>query len=176
MICELKCTLFPSNPYQLYTYYRALKEAAMQAKNKSEFARKNLEFFLNKLDFPLSLDTNERIFPLVISNLTLATGYSFHNVPVVDLKILQDYLNDGQFTLYSQNDGSGWQSSGHEIQLYSSEQEAEEQIEKCLNNLPNIREYQNKIKKTAVPVYLASQNDPIAFQLRNEIDFPQELQ
>jgi hypothetical protein len=175
ILCELKCILFPVNPYQLHRYYQELESASEQITRKSSFISENLKDFLNQIHFD-DCDIEEiKIFSIIISNLPLATGYSFQGVPVVDLKILQDYLDGGKFTFLSQSTETGSFEPIEQIQVYSTEEEAEANVQKCLNDPPHIRRLQENIRRTAVPVFLDlnADEDPIALWLRIEIELPQ---
>ena len=90
-------SLATSAPHQIYNYYQYLKDAATQAKNKSDFVRNNLKDFFDKVGFSSHSVKEFKVLPIVISNLPLATGYAFQNIPIIDLKILEDYLSDGRF-------------------------------------------------------------------------------
>ncbi len=174
IICELKCTLFPHTPHQIYSYYQNLERAAIQVKKKSCIVKKNLNLIIDTINFfPQSIEMCS-VFPLIISNLHLATGYSFHDVPVVDLKILEDYIGKGVFTLSSQLSEQGVES-GEEIKIYSSEEEAEEHIEQCLKDLPNIRKYRENMRRSLSPVALAGQNSSTIYQTSFDINLSTEI-
>jgi hypothetical protein len=176
ILSELKCTLFPHDPYQIHRYYEELNGAAKQIKRKTKHVMDNLNVFLNKLELTSLCDKDVRVIPTIISNLPLATGYKIQEVPIIDIKILQDYLGEGKFTLFSRtgNPGAEFEYQPLEqIQVYSSEEEAEEFVENCLNNLPHIREFRKYIHKKTVPIYLGNQDKPIAFRLHMDVTRPQ---
>lgn len=172
IICELKCTLFPYTPRQIYKYYEDLKYAAEQIQRKLSFVKDNLEHFLDRIGFTSQSTKPCQVIPLIISNLPLATGYAFQGISIIDLKILEDYLGTGIFTPYTQMSDPGINSLGSEIQLYSSEGEAEERIEICLKDLPHIQKHRQSMKRDFYPVHLVNQRDPIAFKIRFDVDLP----
>jgi hypothetical protein len=174
IVCELKCTLFPSTPYQLYRFYEELEfVAADQVKRKSTFVAQNLEDFLDLINSDDSASEEIHVFPIIISNLPLATGHIFQGIPVVDVRILQDYLDGGKFTLVSEsNNGMAFEPL-EQIQVYSSEKEAEENVEKCLKAPPHIRKLREYIRRSAVPIFIDDQEEPIALRMHMEINLPQ---
>jgi len=163
IVCELKCTLFPSTPNQLHNYYQELGKGADQAQKKSDFVKDNLgDFFV--LTGASSCSTEEfTVLPLVISNLPFATGYAFQNVPVIDLRILEQYLK-GRWIPDSLLTKQGFEPLGQEVHFYSSEKEAEERLEEYLKNPPQIQEVRKKLRWEEVPV--GNQEKPFVFQLR----------
>jgi hypothetical protein len=170
IVCELKCTLFPSTPYQLYRFYEELEfVAADQVKRKSTFVAQNLEDFLDLINSDDSASEEIHVFPIIISNLPLATGHIFQGIPVVDVRILQDYLDGGKFTLVSESNNGPLE----QIQVYSSEKEAEENVEKCLKAPPHIRKLREYIRRSAVPIFIDDQEEPIALRMHMEINLPQ---
>ncbi len=141
-----------------------LKKGAEQAKRKSDFVRDNLEDFFAKAGSSSCFAEEFKVLPIVISNLPLATGYAFQNVPVIDLRILEQYLEDGRWIPSSLITEQGFEPLGQEVQFYSSEKEAEDRVEEYLKNPPQIQEVRKNLQWVAAPI--GNQEKPFGFQLR----------
>ncbi len=152
LVCEIKCTTFPVEAPQIYNYYSYLDEiGSSQANRSARYVRNNLLLFLNKMGLSNLSSDSVKILPVVISNLPLATGLNFNGVPVVDLRILEQFINSGKYTKFSYLMSEDL-CPGEEIKFYSSEDEAEDRIEEYLNNPPQVKVYEQYISWVNIPI------------------------
>jgi hypothetical protein len=166
IIGESKCSLFPSDPHNINKYDEGLEKGAAQAKIKASFVKENLDAFLKIVNFSsIFIDRCIRVIPLVISNLPLATGYKFREVPVVDLQVLEDYLSGGQLGSYQKLSSEGRESVSAVENFYTSEQEAEDLIDEYLDSPPQVRRLLEKLRWEIQPI--PQLNDEIAPLLRS---------
>lgn len=139
LVGEVKCSVYPVDPYGYYSYERTLAGAAEQARRKTAFCEHNPESFLAAFGDGCNPD-EARILPLVVSNLPLGVGRRIQGVPVVDLFILSRYLDGGQH--YSREAVAGPEGieTIEQTSFYDSPEEAEDNLWEYLCNPPQLRD------------------------------------
>lgn len=154
IIGEMKRSKYPTEPFDYGYYYQELEKAASQLKHRKEFVKKNLPSILEKLQLTHLAIEQVQVIPVIISSLPLATGQKFQGIPVVDIYILEWYLSQNKITwsTYTQKE----QKEIQKVQLYSSEQEAENNIENYLNNPPQLKILSDNIKWQGIPIHNGS--------------------
>ena len=147
----MKRSKYPTGVFDYGYYYQELEKAASQLKNRKDFIEKNLPLILEKLQLTHLAIEQVQVIPVIISSLPLATGQKFQDIPVVDIYILEWYLSQNKITwsTYSQNK----QEVIREVKLYSSDREAENNIENYLNNPPQLKILSDNIKWQGIPIY-----------------------
>jgi hypothetical protein len=152
IICELKCSLYPVNSIDEHNYFQDLHEGAIQVRRNVNFVKANTNDFLRKINLEIMIDDSLLVYPAIISNLPLATGMKINDIPIVDLRIVEQYLCEGKFIKYSQMTETGFKPLNEQVQFYSSEQEAEERLIDYLENPPQIKEFMEDIIWARTPV------------------------
>lgn len=150
IIGEIKYNIkYPTEPIEYDKMFQKLEKASEQLSKRKEYIEKNIHSILEQLKLThLNID-NIKIIPVIISNLSVAAGHNFNGFPVVDASVLKTYISNNtirlcDFTL-SQNNKLNKEFK-KEIMLYSSEQEAEDKIEKYLENPPQLSEISKNTK------------------------------
>lgn len=153
LVCELKCSIFPVEPHEVFDYFAYLKDVGVrQALRSKKFIERNKNILSDKFNFNVDVYQNITVIPIVISNLFFATGYVHCDVPIVDLRIIEQYLSDGYFYKYSSFSASERpQPQGEKIYFYQSEEEAEENLIQYLLHPPQVYEHFSSVSWVATP-------------------------
>ncbi|WP_412471215.1 hypothetical protein [Halobacteriovorax sp. RT-2-4] len=94
VIGELKCILYACEAIEKHNYLQTLEGGCRQLDRKIKVVNENREAFIK--DFGLSCSSNFKIVPIVVTNMPLASGYICQNISVVDLNIIDRYIDGFQ--------------------------------------------------------------------------------
>lgn len=134
LIGEVKCTVFPTRPDEISNYETRLDEAAQQALRKAERASQNKGILARLFKGRLDVEKPIEILPFILSNLAIGVGHHPRDVPVIDHLTLANYLHSGEIERYSViHTPQGTHRQAQKVNLYASEQEAEENIRDYLH-------------------------------------------
>ncbi len=156
-------TKYPTEPIEYNYYYEQLEEGGKQLAARKNFIENNLKLTLKQLGITHIEIEQVKIIPVLISNLPLATGQKINGFSVVDLTILEQYISSREITIsrYLQQDNKLNKELKQRILLYSSEKEAEENIENYLEKPPQIFAYLEDAQWIKVPLPKILQNKDI---------------
>lgn len=147
VICEIKCIKFPMMPRDYHNSIERLRDGAGQIVRKSNFIKENQTNFIDDLGDV----SNKEFINLVITNYPLFTGFSFHNVPVIDFFLLDAYINSGTFSdniIVSDNGKPIFNETIRELKYYSDEDEFCNNFESNMNSPFAVNDLKGKFKLT----------------------------
>jgi len=175
LVGEIKCSLYPTDPIEYFHIFQTFKYASEQAVRK---AKKVFECFTevkSKFHQLKDLDKQEiELIPFIITNTTLGVGYSINNVPVVDLFILNKFL-EGTWDRMVMFDNKGNRQVGETVTFYTTEDEASSYIKEYLGSPPQLNMYKNHIKSVYFPHICFDENDfkTVTASLTVELPLPE---
>ena len=178
LVGEAKCSLYPTDPIEYYNIFDTFQYASEQARRKS---KKVFECFSElKLKFKELSHLNQQdiqIIPFIITNTTVGVGYSINDVPIVDLFILDRFI-EGTWDKFTVFDPRGAKKVGETVTFYTTESEASDYIDKYLRNPPQIDLYRSFIKVDHFShiKFDASEVQAITSQLIVELPLPELFQ
>lgn len=102
VIGEAKCQVLPTTPLDTKNYLKNLSDGASQAKRKAQWAGRHLDIIARALGVDVERFSG-KVEPIVVTNHSVGAGLVFHNVPVLDLRLLKNYsarpyLSQGRFS------------------------------------------------------------------------------
>lgn len=136
---EIKCSLFPSEPLEIYRFFRTIDSASKQVKRKADFVEKNITEVLRIIGREDMIENIDKIkiSPIVITNLPYGSGLQINNVPITDQRILSTYIRRIQDVFVSQSEKDG--TNAKQAIFYNSEEEAETNIIPFLKSPLSVR-------------------------------------
>ena len=145
---------YPTEPIEYNYYYKQLEEGGDQLAKRKNFIENNLESTLQQLGITDIEIKKVKVIPVLISNLPLATGQKINGFPVVDISILERYISNAEVVINnnSKKHNKLNQEIKQKILLYSSEKEAEENIENYLQSPPQLFAYLEDATWVRVPL------------------------
>jgi hypothetical protein len=159
IIGEIKCSIQPTEPIEVHRYFRdRLLSGAVQAARKADFVGANFAAFASQAGFTDISGETANIVPLVLTNLTLGVGRSFHGVPIVDYWILRRFIAEGVVIHNAFLGRNGEFVEGQEEQLYSSAEEAETAFKEYINDPPQLRTYKAQLDLEPMPIASVSED------------------
>lgn len=174
IVGEVKCSVFPSEPWEVHNYYEVLKAAAEQAQRKTILAASGLPE-LRKLPGFANLPEDAIFLPLVITNLTLGSGHQFSGVPVSDMLILRRYFEEGHLETFGYIDSQGNRIVGKDVQFYSDEDDAEAQLKMYFHNPPQVTIFNRYLDIRSHPLLKLSDDDHPAAYVEIAVVVPETL-
>jgi len=138
LVAELKCSLYPASPLERFKYESIMKGAAGQAATKARFVEERWEVVAAQLKQP-EIPKPGRVIPLVVSNLSLATGQRFLNVAAVDVQVLVKYFGDGYLDSGLIDAAGVLRPAGERVHFYGDATDAEHRLEAYLESPPSFR-------------------------------------
>ncbi len=124
LIGELKCDLFPAEPYDVYLYYSMLESAGTQAKRKASAAQNNQAAFFKALGISAPPKISS-VLPFVLVNQPLGAGHSVDGVPVTDVFLMRRFLDEGEVENLGRLDEQGLLIRSVRTSLYEDDASAE---------------------------------------------------
>lgn len=85
---------------EFYHYFETIKGAVEQVKRKAQVISNNLNSFLDSFKMQGKADIDRRnvkIIPFVLTNQPLGVGFPIDDIAIIDLIILNSYLDKGKF-------------------------------------------------------------------------------
>jgi hypothetical protein len=158
-IGEIKCSVTPMEDIDFFNNRSIILGAVEQTKRKCASVQRNLAAFVNQLrkrGFHVSLDSTVK--PLVVTNNLINSGYPVEGVPVVDIPILERYL-EGSITELAYNAGINPLSIKT---FYNSSQEAEQHIAEYFDNPPQLLDIKSgvRVRELSIPANLFDERIP----------------
>lgn len=134
LVGEVKCIVTTDSPISYYRTIKTLEKASAQANRKKDFAAKNLKETFSAIGWDYHDHVNYEVLPFVLSSNHIHAGFSVHDIPVCDEKIITKYLSTNIIPLLSMD------GDKHAIwfEVYSDQTTAENNIFKYLNHPPQI--------------------------------------
>ena len=142
IIAEVKCIRFPFSSRIHYSTKKKLNRAAVQIKRKANFLRKHKDKILN------SSANKKPIYPCIIINYPLFSGYIIDEIPVVDWNLLRQYVNLGYSAQSIVQDGSIKEIQTSKVYYYKNESEFSNNLPKYLLNPYLLNLYKERLHFT----------------------------
>ena len=138
-VCELKASLFPTEPLQHYDYRADLDHAATQASRKAEFVRENVAAFASQSGLRLFGSESEVVSPLIVSSSPLFAGWSWNGIPVCDRWILCRFFDAGELGMMGYQNDDGELVPTATRKFYSSIEEAVRVVDQYFMHAPQVQ-------------------------------------
>jgi hypothetical protein len=157
LLLEVKCILWPDEAAQFANYRSTVEKATSQIQRKCAAVNDNYSAFSAALaKVAGGVSPGARILACVLTNSAVYAGFSFSNVPVIDLDILNVFFSGRHLS---------WQvwlgnavSEESVIELYQSAPEAAPNLEGFLNDPPQLRRVKSNIEPRTVALELRNTN------------------
>lgn len=156
LVGEIKCSIYPATPIEHYRFHEVLAQAALQAKRKSDFVKKNLGKVQNL--FPKSKSISS-VSPFIITNRSIGAGQSIDDVPVTDLSLLGTYLR-GYQEFFIPAKGTIKGKAGYTHKYFRNSKEAETNLVPFLKAPFGIKLMHKLLDFKTIPVPNFSDEDP----------------
>jgi len=145
-IGEIKCSIVPTEPTDYFNNREIIKGAVSQAKRKSSCAKRFPKEFRRKLaQSGIKIPEDFIIEPIVIVNSAIHSGYPIDNVPVVDLLIIERYL-EGRLVERAMTSPDGKVKEEYVLSLYENIDSAQDNFVNYLNSPPQLRHIKNNVR------------------------------
>jgi hypothetical protein len=138
VVGEVKCSVYPTDPYMLAKYEERLKEATGQAARKAAFLSAHLDTLIDATGWNDLRGAPIELVPIAVSNLSLGPGYVAGGVHVTDRLILARYLGEGYVAQNATWSADRFESVGRVVRFYESPAEAETKLATYLRNPPQV--------------------------------------
>jgi len=146
-IGEAKSTIYSAEPIEKFNCLRRLEEGAMQAVRKANFVKKYMVEFLSTTGFDKRVSGGRiDVYPLVITNGKLFSGYEMNGVPVVELFSLTRFFSNNYIERNAYFEENGCLTPSEKLYLYQTEQQAIERIDSYLKSPPQISVYDSFLR------------------------------
>lgn len=157
LLVEAKCILWPDEAAQFANYRSTVEEAAGQIQRKRAAVNDNYSAFSAALAKVVDdIPRDARILECVLTNSAVYAGFSFCNLPVIDLDILKIFFA-GKHVSWQVWHGNVI-SEESVIELYQTAPEAALNLEGFLNDPPQLRRIKSNIEPRTVALELRNAN------------------
>lgn len=154
LVGDAKCVHYSMDPINYADAWNRLKEGCEQAMRKTEFVRKNPQFFSSLGDYKY-----KKLIPFVLTNYPLYTGFSYKGVYVIDSHSFLAYMHSGLLSLREMSAEADNMIGGK--WLYNNEDEFSDNFQRFLISNPVKELLMKRIVIRDIP--LSIKTDPWKF-------------
>ena len=156
IVGEVKCWLFPADSHERYNYFKKLKVASQQARNKAQLSRARSDVIARALSITEQRAKELRVVPLVITNQGFGFSLEVDGCRVTEAAFLRAYFGAGDIVTGMIMDPRSGRHALEETRLYASEAEAADRFEAVMSNPFVLRRFVNRIRWMRIPFPTAS--------------------
>jgi hypothetical protein len=175
LVGEVKCSIQPSSPIEVFNHYDALRKGCAQAARKLLAVKRDLPSLLKSTGWNALSPSEVILCPVVVTNLPLGAATSHHGVPIVDFSILSQFFAAGGLdtdVVFAQ----GQRRVGRRIKFYDTPSTAGEALPSYLAQPPQVSLYLNYLTPRTYPLPMVSGKElfvvKLAVQLPNLREVP----
>ena len=156
IVGEVKCWLFPADPNERYNYFKKLKGASQQARNKAELLRARPEVTARALGITEQRAKELRVVPLVITNQGFGFSLEVDGCRITEAAFLRTYFGSDEIVTGMMVDTRSGRHALDKARLYASEAEAADAFEATMAKPFVLRRFVNRIRWRRFPFPTAS--------------------
>lgn len=151
---EVKCSITPTESVDFFKNRNIISFAVNQIKTKADFVGRNRGAFVKALaKRGVAVPEDFKTIQVVVVNNPIYVGRVVDGVPVVDLLVLERYL-EGFIAESGRFDKDGVLVAEHVLIFYRNIDEAQLNFERYLNGLPQLRFFTSEERVVEIPVGL----------------------
>lgn len=151
IVGEVKCWLFPADPFECFIHLRKLRHAAGQAKRKADLLREQPNVAANVLSLTEEECRRLRMVPLVIANQGFGFSLNVDGCLVTDAAFFLTYLGAGTINTGMAIDTRTGRMIRSTITLYEREQQASDRFESTFAAPAVLQRFVDRISWTTIP-------------------------
>lgn len=158
-VAEAKCILEPTEAKGLAMHRKTVLGAAEQALRKSKAIEDNREAFVQDVvRFDIDLPKDFKVLPLVVVSTSTHVGVSALGVPVIDIYILEKFLEGELEDVAVTGDDFAIQKTLKSI-FYSDLADAQAKAPSYFASPPQVQHLVDGVVKRAVPLHAINEQD-----------------
>jgi hypothetical protein len=156
IVGEVKCWLFPADPFERFNHLRKLRDAARQASRKAELLRKRPDVAAKALYLTEEECRQLRVVPLVVANQGFGFSLNVDGCLVTDATFLRNYLGAGAINTGMAIDPRTGQVMPSTTTFYERETQAGDRFESMFATPVVLKRFIDRISWTRIPFPTAS--------------------
>lgn len=138
LVGEFKATLTADSEIMKQRISETLSYAGEQVNRKINFLENNLEEVFQRLGWDFNPKVNYKFSKCIVNSSQVFVGYDFHNVPVVDEKVLKAYFESNTIRFMSVPDDNYKLRDIAWFELYANFDELKDNLQTYLSHPPQI--------------------------------------
>lgn len=138
LVGEFKATLTADSEVMKQRISETLTYAGEQVNRKINFLKNNLEVIFQRLGWEFNSRVNYKFSKCIVNSSQVFVGYDFHNVPVVDEKVLKAYFESNTIRFMSVPDDDYKLRDIAWFELYSNFDELKDNLQTYLSYPPQL--------------------------------------
>jgi len=162
IVGEIKCWLYPADPFERFNHLRKLSDAAEQAKRKADMLRGRPDVAAKALGLSEDVCRQLRVVPIVVANQGFGFSLNFGGCVVADAAFLETYLGNGTLAVAMAIDPRTGGMMPTTSTLYERDGQAGVRFEAEFANPMVLRRFVERITWSAVP-FPSPVGEPILF-------------
>ena len=151
IVGEVKCWLFPADPYEQFNHMRKLRAAAEQAKRKAGLLQGRPDVAAKALGLTEDECRKLRVVPLVIMNQGFGFSLNVDGCAVTDAAFLATYLGAGTIATAAAIDTRTGLMEPTTTTLYERETQAADRFEAAMASPIVLQRFLDRLNWTAIP-------------------------
>jgi hypothetical protein len=160
IVGEIKCWLFPADPYEQFNHLKKLRFAAEQAKRKASLLQGRPDVAAKSLGLTEDECRKLRVVALVVTNQGFGFSLNVDDCAVTEAAFLETYLAAGTIVTAAAMDTRTGQMETTTTTLYERETQAADRFEAAMACPIVLRRFLDRLAWTATP-FPSAGNRPI---------------
>lgn len=160
LVGEIKSIVTTDSPISSYRTLSTLQKAANQAARKLQFVKNNNREVFSKVGWSFSDGVEYKYIPVILNSSGIYVGLKIDSVPIVDFRILGAYFSSPIIPLISSSLGNGPIKHFAYYQLYSNENEFEDNLSSYLNSPPQLNDSSDDFSYRSMELPALTENMP----------------
>lgn len=156
LVAEVKCWIFPADPFERWLYFDKLRAAAVQARRKACAIDQHRGRAAEALGVPEAEVAILKAVPLIVTNQGFAFSMEINGCRVVDERFLSNYLGSGSLITGLTVEKGQVGATHHSTTYYRTESEASARFESILARPPTLYRFKDRVEWRAWPFPMAA--------------------
>ena len=148
IVGEVKCWLFPADPFERFQHFKKLKSAAKQAARKAAAIRTRPDVAARALGLDEAEVNSLRTIPIVVTNQGFGFSLDIDGCRVVEAEFLKKYLGAGSLISGASIDMKTGQIVPVNLTLYETEKQAADRFEATMTKPAFLYRFVDRVELT----------------------------
>jgi hypothetical protein len=151
IVAEVKCWLFPADPFERFQHFKKLKLAATQAVRKAEAIRTRPDVAAKALGLSEDEVRALRTVPIVVTNQGFGFSLEIEGCRVVEAAFLKTFLGTGSLIAGLSMDVRTGATTPIDMTLYQTEKQATDRFESIIAKPAVLYRFVDRIEEKFMP-------------------------
>jgi hypothetical protein len=151
IVAEVKCWLFPADPFERFQHFKKLKSATRQAVRKADALRVRPDVAAKALGLTEDELRSLRVVPIVVANQGFGFSLEIEGCRLVEAAFLEKFFGAGSLIAGASMDFKTGEMIPMDITHYETEKQAADRFESIISKPELLHRFVDRIELTTMP-------------------------